>query len=273
MPWKKGNAKTFGDGWTLSPKWRAFLGNVQKTFRKPKGFPGGSGGKGYMPAVLEMWVRSLGWEDPQQYGEIPVQTRLGSWTHPRACVPLPLPPKASLHSLPPDSSLPRPQNPTEMPKEAPLAGKRIDLGTPAPRDLESRLLFKTQGQQVGQPSFGWARMSGRSQTAQVKRGLNSRQSAWLFSPTPGQSRDPRLPSLQGWESSPSQGGGRKLTMLWLSLFSFNLMVMLCGNIVDLPFGACGHYTAAWFSKTYINICHICSFLDCFALEVIAEFQT
>ena len=69
-----------------------------------------------MPAVQEMWVRSLGQEDPQQYGEIPVQTRLGSWTHPRACVLLPLPPKASLHSLPPDSSLPRPQNPTEVPK-------------------------------------------------------------------------------------------------------------------------------------------------------------
>ena len=87
-------------------------------------------------------------------------------------------------------------------------------------------------------------MSGRSQTAQVKEGLNSGQSARLFSPTPGQSRDPRLPRLQGWESSPSQGGGRKLTMLWLSLFSFNLMVMLRGNIVDSPFGACGHYTAA-----------------------------
>ena len=52
---------------------------------------------------------------------------------------------------------------------------------------------------------------------------------------------------------------------------FNVMAMVYRNIVDLPFGAC-QYTATWFSTTYINIQHICSFMDCFALEVLAEFQ-
>ena len=50
------------------------------------------------------------------------------------------------------------------------------------------------------------------------------------------------------------------------------MAMVYGNIVDLPFGACCQYTATWFNVTYINTQHICSFMDCFALENLVEFQ-
>ena len=61
MPWEKGNAETFGDGWTLSLKWRAFLGNVQKTLRKPKGFAGGAGGKGYAFCTGDVsWIPGSG---------------------------------------------------------------------------------------------------------------------------------------------------------------------------------------------------------------------
>ena len=51
------------------------------------------------------------------------------------------------------------------------------------------------------------------------------------------------------------------------------MPMLYGNIVDLPFLLVISIQPPDSVMTYDYIQHICSFLDCFALEVIAEFQT
>ena len=50
------------------------------------------------------------------------------------------------------------------------------------------------------------------------------------------------------------------------------MPMLYGNIVDLPFLLVISIQPPDSVMTYDYIQHICSFLDCFALEVIAEFQ-
>ena len=45
------------------------------------GFPGGSGGKEWMPARQETWVRSLGWDDPLEKG-MATHSRILAWRIP-----------------------------------------------------------------------------------------------------------------------------------------------------------------------------------------------
>ena len=75
-------------------------------------------------------------------------------------------------------------------------------------------------------------------------------------------RVPRLFRLQGWDSSPRQEGGRKLTRHCFSLLFFNLMLMVYRNIVDLPFFACHQYSIAWFCY---DLCLYTAYLFFFGL--------
>jgi len=45
------------------------------------GFPSGSGGKEWMPAMRETWVRSLGWDDPLEKG-MATHSRIFAWRIP-----------------------------------------------------------------------------------------------------------------------------------------------------------------------------------------------
>ena len=70
----------------------------------------------------------------------------------------------------------------------------------------------------------------------------------------------------------SEVSGNKLgTDFFFSFCFFNLMLKLCQSIFDLQFCACHYCTATWFSYDIYIQC-ICSFSDCFAIEIIAEAQ-
>ena len=111
-----------------------------------------------------------------------------AWKTPRPCVSLPLPLKASPFLS--DSSRPGTLLSAYMPRRL-HSGKRLQLGTPEPADLEVRWPFQDPcGQSIRPPSFGCTRVYGSSQSkpdGQVKRGSIKGTHPDCLNPSPVQS--------------------------------------------------------------------------------------
>lgn len=147
----------------------------------------------------------------------------------------------TLHSSPSESSLPRPQNPAEVPRRLLSQDRGLSWGPQHQATCGLGYFSKFKARGSGDHPLVKRRTlvaAGANLTGQVKGGAQLRAPCRAVQPCSWPVTDPRSSdSRDGVAVQVREVGG------YQALLFFNLTAMVYGNIVGLPFGACCQYTA------------------------------